>query len=531
MKQGITNIFQCITRLSLFICVLLVSTSYSQTKEPKHGSILLNPIEFDREGVDLVGEEGFIFVPENRAADKSRMISVHFYRFPAKQNSGLAPVFILPGGPGGSFTYRSFYKHFSGIRAEFWVKELKALNQKRDVVIVNQRGNMRPPGLNTGDWRWGVEKAPVDKLETSKQALARYAKGVREGVEQWTKNGVDLAGYDIMNISEDLEDLRISLGYEKIALRGNSFGSQWSLAYMKRWPQHVDRAMLAGVEPLDFAWDSADWLWKALERLEKRASATRRANIPEGGFLNAFKSVVAKLEEKGIEVELKTEKDTMKVMVGADDVRSAITSRMGRTRRQSLENWPRFIKDLQKGDFRFLAHNVADDKESIYGGSMITALIDNSLGISDKRENVLNAEAAIQWLGDPNGYYKATRKITPTPEVSDDFRFETPIDIPVLMIQGDLDFSTPYENALHLKKFLKNGHLITIVDGTHSAVGEAILHNESEAMKMFAFMDADFSKTVPSRVFESIPERIEMPALDFNYSDEKSLYELMVEVY
>ncbi|MEL6821397.1 MAG: alpha/beta fold hydrolase, partial [Calditrichota bacterium] len=296
MKQAIRVAFQNNIRYLLTLCVLLFSASHAQVNEPKHGMILLNPIEFDREGVDLVGEEGFIFVPENRAVEKCRMISVHFYHFPAKEESGLAPVFILPGGPGGSFTYRSFYKHFSGIRAELWVKELKALNQKRAVVIVNQRGNMRPPGLNTGDWRWGVEKAPVDKLETSTQALARYAEGVKKGVEQWTKNGVDLAGYDIMNISEDLEDLRKSLGYNKIALRGNSFGSQWSLAYMKRWPQNVDRAMLAGVEPLDFAWDSAAWLWKAMERLEKRAAATRRSNIPDGGFLKTFKSVVKKLE-------------------------------------------------------------------------------------------------------------------------------------------------------------------------------------------------------------------------------------------
>ncbi|MEL6823110.1 MAG: alpha/beta hydrolase, partial [Calditrichota bacterium] len=155
----------------------------------------------------------------------------------------------------------------------------------------------------------------------------------------------------------------------------------------------------------------------------------------------------------------------------------------------------------------------------------------NSLGISDKRERVLNSEEAIKWLGDPNGYYKATREITPTPEVNDAFRFEEPIDIPVLMIQGDLDFSTPYENALHLQKFLKNGHLITVVDGTHSAVGEAILHNENEAMKMFEFMNADFTKTAPKAVFKTIPERIEMPALEFNYSDEMSLYELLVEVY
>ncbi|MGH1362209.1 MAG: alpha/beta fold hydrolase [Calditrichia bacterium] len=516
-------------KTTLFLSLFAQGTLLAQPAAPDNGTVLLNPIEFMREGVNLVGEEGFIFVPENRTVENSRVISVHFYRFPAVEKSGLAPVFILPGGPGGSYTYRNFYKYYSGIRAELWVKELKALNRKRDVVIVNQRGNSRPPGLNSGDWRWAVEKAAPDTLETATEGLNRYAKGVKQGIEHWTKKGVDLAGYDIINISEDLEDLRQALDYKKIALRGNSFGSQWSLAYMKRWPQHVDRAMLAGVEPLDFAWDSAAWLWKALERLDKRAIAGLSKDISGGSYLDAFKQVVTRLEKSNAEVTLGSGDEAIRVMLGADDVRSSITGRLGNSRRESLEYLPQFILELFREDYRFLAHKTADDKGSIFGGSMITALIDNSLGISDRREKVLNSESAIKWLGDPNGYYKVTRGLTPTPEVNDDFRFEKPIDIPVLMMQGDLDFSTPYENALHLQQFLTNGHLVTIVDGTHSAVGEAIQLKEDEAMKLFAFMDADFTTVSPKDVFKSLPDKIELPPLEFKTLEESSLYEKFVE--
>lgn len=529
MKNLLMPLNSELFKVVLVLGLLFSGTLLAQQTGPESGTIILAPVEFAREGLDLVGEEGFIFVPENRAAKNSRMISVHFFRFPAKEKSGLAPVFILPGGPGGSFTFRSFYKHYSGIRAELWIKELKALNRKRDVVIVNQRGNTRPPGLNSGDWRWGVEKAAPDALETSGQALQRYSDGVKQGIEQWTNKGVDLAGYDIMNISEDLEDIRKAFGYSKIALRGNSFGSQWSLAYMKRWPQHVDRAMLAGVEPLDFAWDSAAWLWKALERLDKRAVAGLSKDISGGSYLDALKQVVTRLEKSNVEVDLNSGDEAMRVILGADDVRSSVTSRIARTRRESLEYWPQLMLELYREEYRFLAHNTADDKESIFGGPMITALIDNSLGISSRREKLLNSESAIKWLGDPNGYYKATRTLTPTPEVTDAFRFEEQIDIPVLMIQGDLDFSTPYENALHLQQFLTNGHLVTIVDGTHSALGEAIQLKEEEAMKLFTFMDADFTSVSPTEVFKSFPDKIDLPPLEFKTLEGSSLYEKFVE--
>jgi len=519
------NVFRGVLVLGIFAQVDLLAQSLA----PEHGSVLFTPIEFTREGLDLFGEEGFIFVPENRAAKNSRMINVHFYRFPAVEKSDLAPVMILPGGPGGSFTYRNFYSYYHGVRAKMWIKELRALNRKRDVIIVNQRGNTRPPGLNSGDWRWGVEKAAPDALETADQAMVRYADGVKEGIDHWTDRGVDLAGYDIMNISEDLEDIRKALGYNKIALRGNSFGSQWALAYMKRWPQHVDRAMLAGVEPLDFAWDSAAWLWNALERLDKRAVAGLSKDIYGGSYLEVFKKVVTRLEKSSVAVNLEGEDDVVRVIIGADDIRSSITGRLGDSRRESLEYLPQYILELYREEYRFLAHNTADDKESIFGGPMITALIDNSLGISDRREKMLNSESAIKWLGDPNGYYKATRGLTPTPEVNDEFRFEEQIDIPVLMIQGDLDFSTPYENALHLQQFLTNGHLVTIVDGTHSAVGEAIQLKEEEAMKLFQFMDADFSNVSPKDVFKSLPDKIELPPLEFKALEGSSLYEKFVE--
>ena len=48
-------------------------------------------------------EKGMIVVPENRFADASRNIKLHFYQFKARNPAGRAPIFMLPGGPGGFY--------------------------------------------------------------------------------------------------------------------------------------------------------------------------------------------------------------------------------------------------------------------------------------------------------------------------------------------------------------------------------------------------------------------------------------------
>jgi pimeloyl-ACP methyl ester carboxylesterase len=180
------------------------------------------------------------------------------------------------------------------------------------------------------------------------------------------------------------------------------------------------------------------------------------------------------------------------------------------------------------GDFRYLAAQIIDDRPEYYQGIVMGHLMDNSLGISAKRESQLNAALATRWLGDINWRYKATRTVTPTEKVPESFTAFEISDIPVLMIQGDLDWSTPLKNAVELKPFLPNGHLITIVGGTHGTVRDAQRHFSDFPEHLYRFMANDFKQTSPQELYASMPNRVDLPKLNFQ-APTKSFYEMYID--
>jgi len=87
--------------LLIVVGILPSSASTVAQTAPAVGTILTQPCQI---GAQLRGEEALMVVPENRTAARSRNITVHYIRFPARDPSGQPPVFFLPGGPGEAVT-------------------------------------------------------------------------------------------------------------------------------------------------------------------------------------------------------------------------------------------------------------------------------------------------------------------------------------------------------------------------------------------------------------------------------------------
>lgn len=483
------------------------------------GSHLLTPdVIASKIGAPLDVERGLLFVPENRGNPQSRTIAVNFVRFPALSSDGnpvttrRPPVFMLPGGPGSEYDLKNPNLQ----------KSLAVIRRTRDVVYVSQRGNWIAPGL-VSPLVIRESAPPLDRPTTVESIKAAQRAATTAAIQQWSARGVDVRGYDIVNIVDDVNDLRIALGYDKIALRGCSFGSQWSLSYMKRWPQTVERAWLSGVEPLDYAYDSPKWLWASMARLARQAEAdpALAKHMPKGGLMEALRQVLGKLEAQPATVTFKPRGRTepVRIVVGAEDLRQLLQSLSdapGETARQRLANWPRMLLEMHAGDYRYLAAKSWERRVNGEPYTLILPLIDNSLGITAARDAKLLAEPEARWLGDINDFYHNTRDVTPTARVDDAFRADWRIDVPVLLSNGDLDWSTPLENAQHLRKYLAQGHLLEVTGATHCTETPEMTDLLPDVLaQLNAFFEVDFATTPARDYFKTLPSKVAYPALQF----------------
>ncbi|MEM9667891.1 MAG: alpha/beta hydrolase [Pseudomonadota bacterium] len=519
-----------LSAIVLITCASHLAPAHAQEPEPTR-QIILTPDILISGGVEIVGERGLILVPENRSQPESRMIAVHFQRYPAiEKTDGRAPVFLLPGGPGGEYEFDT----------PVTIAALNRLRKTRDVIAISQRGNPGVPGLVPDLSIRNAAIAPLDQPASMIKASKRSADAYQVALERWTAAGVDVGGYDIINIVDDIYDVRKALGYGKIVLRGCSFGSQWSFSYMKRWPDTVDRALLSGVEPLDFAYDSAKWLWVSMARLAAQAEADPdlAPAIPEGGLLAAYKTVLKRLrtEPATVSVADPSSGGTIDVTVGPDDLRLGAIRYFdvlgGETDTDGLALWPHFILELYNGDYRALGLMTAVARTTPSDGPMITALIDNSLGISDKRDDQLLAEVERQWV-EPNWWYRATRNVDAALEVDASFRDDEMLPMPVLLVSGSFDWSTPIENAQHAEAFLEQGKLVTIGGATHCPLyqTEQVLAQNPELVEtLYTFIDRDFEDAdEATEYFASLPDSYDLSVIDFAPRDDISIYQKMIE--
>lgn len=488
------------------------------------------PIRIDDDGLDFEGTSNLILVPENRANPKSRSIVIQYFHLKSKEASNLPPVFFLGAGPGEPYDIAAFY---NGSRAKAWTWELEQVNQKRDVILLNQRGNHEAPGIQINDFKFRFRHGEADKPLDAQARKDNIKNAYREKVNYYQEQGVDLAGYDIINFTDDIESVRKLLGASKIALIGNSFGSQWALAYMQRYPDHVDRTLLSCVEPLDHNYDDPQGVWQVLQKIDTYAQADTSIahDLPDVGLIEAYKEIVRKLDASLISIPLDVPSEEINdtILLGADDLRFDRMNPFARGRLERIESWPKYITEMYDGDYRTLALLAAYYRGGRSSRRMIDPLVNNSLGISDERKAIFDSREANNWLGDINATYTATKTESPAKVVEDSFRSHRVHSIPTIIIHGDMDMSTPYENATFLMDYLEMGHLITVVNGTHAAKRSLIFEDEELASKIYRFMNLDFEETHFGNFKESLPSKFKLKPFNFWPIDGESIFEKQIK--
>ncbi len=185
---------------------------------------------------------GTLTVPENWEKAGSRLIALPVVRIPATGPNPTEPVFWLVGGPGGSNL---------SWEPPAW------LLAKHDVVLVGYRGEDGSEILTCPEVARSL-KAHLGVDLWSQQARDEQAAAVKQCAARLQADGVDLSGYTMPDVVQDMEAARQGLGYDRIDLFSESYGTRVAQTYAYMRPQSLRRVIQVGVNtPGHFLYDPA----------------------------------------------------------------------------------------------------------------------------------------------------------------------------------------------------------------------------------------------------------------------------------
>ncbi|HEY5983890.1 MAG TPA: alpha/beta hydrolase [Anaerolineales bacterium] len=181
-----------------------------------------------------------LIVPENWDKAGSRLIALPIVRILATGPDAAEPVFWLVGGPGGSNL---------GWEPPAW------LLKNRDAVMVGYRGEdgtviLKCPGFGQ------QVKAHLGVDMFSEKAYADLGAAARQCAAGYEQAGVDLTGYTMPQVIEDMEAARKALGYDRIDLFSESYGTRVAQVYAYMYPESLKRVLQISVNtPGHFLYD------------------------------------------------------------------------------------------------------------------------------------------------------------------------------------------------------------------------------------------------------------------------------------
>ncbi|MCI2429717.1 alpha/beta hydrolase [Candidatus Acetothermia bacterium] len=368
----------------------------------------------------FIADVGTMLVPENHRDLATRMIELSITRIRATGDNPLEPIFWLGGGPGQSNMKTFKYDYFIS---------------RHDHVMVGYRGVDGSVSLDCPEVA-RVLKSVKDVLTDA--SLAKVGDAYAACAARLQQEGVDINGYTALEVVDDIEDAREALGYEKIDIIAESYGTRVAYLYALKYPQSVHRMVLIGANPPGrMVWDpyQADALLKrygelwtqdaaASARCPDLVEAIRRVNQnmprrwlffpihPGNVRAAAFAALIGNRESAALVF------DTYCAAANEDPSGLWLTSFLSKYIFPSIVNW---------GDNASKAASADYDPSRDYAREMVppNAIMGAPLG------RFLWAPAA-RW------------PIQPIPQ---EYRQPQSSAVETLILSGNLDFSTPAENA------------------------------------------------------------------------------------
>ena len=410
-----------------------------------------------------------VSVPLDRTGAVPGRVSLFVKRIRARERPRRGALFVLAGGPGQSASDAFGNGALSVLYPGYG---------NRDLIVFDQRGTGRSGVLRCS----ALERA---NLLYAGVAAGRCAERL----------GARRAFYTSRDSAEDIEELRVTLGYEKIALFGTSYGTKVALGYALAHPASVERMVLdsvveaAGPNPLYL--DSFEAVPRVLRALCRAGcSAFTRDPVADvetlvGRLARAPLRGSVVLQGGSVRKSRLNREDLFAVLL-AGDLNPAVRASFPGAVRAALDGDSAPLLRLRQ---RAFAIDGAPPPPKVLSATLYTATTCEETpfpwartAAPDPAARRAAAVAAAEALPD-SAFFPFDRTTAvhndlvnlcgrwPASPVAPAFGGAGLPDVPVLLMEGEDDLRTPVENARRVAAQFPRARLLVAGETGHSALG------------------------------------------------------------
>lgn len=447
------------------------------------GSLQTTAAKLERLGGQPCPESEFtcvtLTVPLDHSQPGEQTVEVTFAVLPA---SG-APQGVLVtavGGPGSSGVYDSAFRLPSldqTIREHF------------DLVYFDQRGVglFEDPSCPDADGTyWDGYAALPEQLNQRWDLLVGIVDGFVASCVREMGDPEFLAHLGTDDAVRDLEAFRQAMGYDRVVLYGESYGTLFAQTYASAYPDAVERLILDGTidatrDGLETTVDQIDAFDDLLEMIFEACdldpTCAEDMGVPAG---QAYAALLRRLEADPASVRFPVEADVWEdIPLTADDVGYLAFSSV-----YSAQDRMMFIRALSAATSRDDLIPMVRLWEMTYGSGgstmMTTAVncLDNPIPGNDagtELEAVSEAWTETQELH--RWFYEISLVCVYWPDVDRTLSPPEPFQgngIPTLIVAAEGDPATPYSQGVSVFEDLDDGYLLTVSGGSHVMFGRGI---------------------------------------------------------
>lgn len=438
---------------TIFIFIIIIFTSllsgckkmeaYSNEipSSTNAGEIInLEPCTYEAQDVEYAAECGDLVVLENRSDPDSRLIAIPITRVRSTGTSPTEPIFVLPGGPG--------IPNYGTSRVSWFIDQ-------HDVVIVGYRGVDGSVRLDCPEVSAHIKNLPGDMLgdasmENMTDAYARCA-------ERLQNEGVDLGGYTVVEVIDDLEDARLALGYGKINLFSVSYGTRLAMIYAWRYPESIQRSALVAVNPPGHMFTYApEVIDEQLAYYTNLCAQDPKCSAQTDDLAEAMRTVSQNMPDRWLGLPID------RGMIRAASFESlSDTQSTGKV----FDTW----LAAAKGDYSgmailTLAGPMMFANATVWGENMAK---NASADYEMTREWRADMDLAPSILGSPRSEMAAAAAGWPVNTIPEEYQQVQPSKVETLLVSGSIDLWTPSQFADELLPSLSKGQHVVVAESGH----------------------------------------------------------------